>query len=123
MQRILVIDNDECIRDTIGVMLERESYLLLYAADGKSGYQKTIWPTTPIAWRSPANCSSTTHRALMRPSPQTCLLAPYATARPPASVAAISGDIGQVLNSTEHQSKPSSVNWSQEGPEFSPTHQ
>ena len=42
MQRILVIDDDECIRDTIGVMLERESYIPLYAADGKSGYEKAL---------------------------------------------------------------------------------
>jgi DNA-binding response OmpR family regulator len=42
MQKILVIDDDECIRDTIGVMLERESYMPLYAADGKSGYEKAL---------------------------------------------------------------------------------
>jgi DNA-binding response OmpR family regulator len=42
MQKILVIDDDECIRDTIGVMLQRESYLPLYAADGKSGYEKAL---------------------------------------------------------------------------------
>jgi DNA-binding response OmpR family regulator len=42
MQKILVIDDDECIRDTIGVMLERESYIPLYAGDGKSGYEKAL---------------------------------------------------------------------------------
>ncbi len=42
MQKILVIDDDDCIRDTIGVMLERESYIPLYAADGKSGYEKAL---------------------------------------------------------------------------------
>jgi DNA-binding response OmpR family regulator len=42
MQKILVIDDDECIRDTIGVMLERESYIPLFAADGKSGYETAL---------------------------------------------------------------------------------
>ncbi|MFZ1009161.1 MAG: response regulator transcription factor [Candidatus Sulfotelmatobacter sp.] len=42
MQKILVIDDDECIRNTIGVMLERESYMPLYAADGRSGYEKAL---------------------------------------------------------------------------------
>jgi DNA-binding response OmpR family regulator len=42
MKKILVIDDDDCIRDTIGVMLERESYIPLYAADGKSGYEKAL---------------------------------------------------------------------------------
>jgi len=42
MQKILVIDDDECVRDMIGEMLERERYIPLYAADGKSGYEKTL---------------------------------------------------------------------------------
>src|SRR5271169_2057800 len=42
MQKILVIDDDECLRDTIGVMLERESYTPLFAADGKAGYEKAL---------------------------------------------------------------------------------
>src|SRR5271154_940965 len=42
MQKILVIDDDECLRDMIGVMLERESYMPLYAADGKGGYEKAL---------------------------------------------------------------------------------
>ncbi|MGA7409923.1 MAG: response regulator transcription factor [Bryobacteraceae bacterium] len=42
MQKILVIDDDECLRDTIGVMLERESYTPLFAADGKGGYEKAL---------------------------------------------------------------------------------
>ena len=42
MQKILVIDDDECLRDTIGVMLERESYTPLFASDGKGGYEKAL---------------------------------------------------------------------------------
>jgi DNA-binding response OmpR family regulator len=42
MQKILVIDDDESLRDTIGVMLERENFLPLLAADGKSGLEKAI---------------------------------------------------------------------------------
>lgn len=42
MQKILVIDDDENLRDTIGVMLERESFVPLLAADGKSGFEKAL---------------------------------------------------------------------------------
>lgn len=42
MQKILIIDNDECARDAIGVVLEREGYIPLHAADGKSGYEKAL---------------------------------------------------------------------------------
>jgi DNA-binding response OmpR family regulator len=42
MQKILVIDDDESLRDTIGVMLERENFLPILAADGKSGFEKAI---------------------------------------------------------------------------------
>ena len=42
MQRILVIDDDENLRDTIGVMLERENFAPLFAGDGKSGFDKAI---------------------------------------------------------------------------------
>ena len=37
MQTILVIDDDENLRDTIGVLLEREGFKPIFAADGKSG--------------------------------------------------------------------------------------
>src|ERR1039457_1519625 len=37
MQTILVIDDDENLRDTIGVLLEREGFRAILAADGKSG--------------------------------------------------------------------------------------
>jgi DNA-binding response OmpR family regulator len=42
MHKILVIDDDECLRDTIGVMLEREGYTPLFAADGNGGYEKAL---------------------------------------------------------------------------------
>jgi DNA-binding response OmpR family regulator len=42
MQKILVIDDDESLRDTIGVMLEREKFQPILAADGKSGLEKAI---------------------------------------------------------------------------------
>lgn len=42
MQTILVIDDDESLRDTIGVMLERENFVPIFAADGKSGFDKAL---------------------------------------------------------------------------------
>lgn len=40
MQTILVIDDDENLRDTIGVLLEREGFKAIFAADGRSGLDK-----------------------------------------------------------------------------------
>ena len=37
MQTVLVIDDDENLRDTIGVLLEREGFKAVLASDGKSG--------------------------------------------------------------------------------------
>jgi DNA-binding response OmpR family regulator len=42
MQKILVIDDDESLRDTIGMMLERENFLPILAADGKAGLEKAL---------------------------------------------------------------------------------
>jgi DNA-binding response OmpR family regulator len=42
MATILVIDDDESLRDTIGLMLEQEGYRPLLAADGISGYERAI---------------------------------------------------------------------------------
>ena len=42
MQTILVIDDDESLRETIGVMLERENFVPLFAGDGKSGFEKAL---------------------------------------------------------------------------------
>jgi DNA-binding response OmpR family regulator len=42
MQTILVIDDDEAIRQVIGVMLENESFRSIMAADGKTGLQEAF---------------------------------------------------------------------------------
>src|SRR5271155_118226 len=42
MTTILVIDDDESLRDTIGLMLEEEGYRPLLAADGKTGYERAL---------------------------------------------------------------------------------
>src|SRR5262249_36165609 len=42
MTTILVIDDDESLRDTIGLMLEAEGYRPLLAADGKTGYERAL---------------------------------------------------------------------------------
>ena len=42
VQKILVIDDDETVRETIGVMLERESFSPYFAADGKTGFQSAL---------------------------------------------------------------------------------
>jgi len=42
MRKILVIDDDESLRETIGILLERENFLPIFAADGKSGRDKAL---------------------------------------------------------------------------------
>ncbi|HLH07504.1 MAG TPA: response regulator transcription factor [Terriglobales bacterium] len=42
MQTILVIDDDESLRDTIGVLLERENFSPVFATDGRSGFEKAL---------------------------------------------------------------------------------
>lgn len=42
MQTILVIDDDEDLRDTIGVLLEREGFKAALAADGKTGLEHAL---------------------------------------------------------------------------------
>jgi len=42
MPSILVIDDDETVRDTISVMLEQEGFQAHLAADGKQGYEKAL---------------------------------------------------------------------------------
>ena len=42
MQTILVIDDDENLRDTIGVLLEREGFRAILAPNGKSGLDQAI---------------------------------------------------------------------------------
>jgi DNA-binding response OmpR family regulator len=42
MQTILVIDDDESLRDTIGLLLEREGFRPILAADGNIGLQEAF---------------------------------------------------------------------------------
>jgi len=42
MQTILVIDDDDSLRDTIGVMLEQEGFRAVLVADGKTGFDKAV---------------------------------------------------------------------------------
>jgi DNA-binding response OmpR family regulator len=42
MQKILVIDDDETIRETIGILLERENFIPILAADGAQGLQQAL---------------------------------------------------------------------------------
>src|SRR5258708_736173 len=42
MQTILVIDDDESLRDTIGVMLEQEGFRAVLAGDGRAGFDKAV---------------------------------------------------------------------------------
>src|SRR6266536_6063867 len=42
MQTILVIDDDESLRDTIAVMLEQEGFRAVLTGDGRDGFEKAI---------------------------------------------------------------------------------
>lgn len=42
MQTILVIDDDESLRDTVALMLEQEGFRPLLAGDGKAGYEQAL---------------------------------------------------------------------------------
>jgi DNA-binding response OmpR family regulator len=42
MQTILVIDDDESLRDTIGVMIEQEGFRAVLVGDGRAGFDKAI---------------------------------------------------------------------------------
>lgn len=42
MQTILVIDDDDSLRDTIGLMLEHEGFRALLEGDGKSGFDRAL---------------------------------------------------------------------------------
>jgi DNA-binding response OmpR family regulator len=42
MQTILVIDDDESLRDTIGVLLEQEGFRAVLAGDGRTGYEQAV---------------------------------------------------------------------------------
>jgi DNA-binding response OmpR family regulator len=42
MATILVIDDDESLRDTIGIMLEQEGFRPLLVADGRAGFERAL---------------------------------------------------------------------------------
>ncbi|MGH9612019.1 MAG: response regulator transcription factor [Bryobacteraceae bacterium] len=42
MQTVLVIDDDENLRDTIGIMLEKEGFRPVLAGDGNTGFQQAL---------------------------------------------------------------------------------
>jgi DNA-binding response OmpR family regulator len=42
MQTILMIDDDEHLRETVGILLERENFVPIFAADGRNGLDKAI---------------------------------------------------------------------------------
>lgn len=42
METVLVIDDDRALCDTLGVMLEREGFQPVLAADGRSGFERAI---------------------------------------------------------------------------------
>src|SRR5215469_2162128 len=42
MQTILVIDDDESLRDTIGVMVEQEGFRAVLVGDGRAGFEKAV---------------------------------------------------------------------------------
>src|SRR5713226_1426316 len=42
MQTILVIDDDESLRDTIGVLLEQEGFRAVLVEDGRQGFEKAL---------------------------------------------------------------------------------
>ena len=42
MQTVLVIDDDNNLRDTVGVMLEREGYRPVLAGDGRTGFEQAV---------------------------------------------------------------------------------
>ena len=42
MQNILVIDDDDSLRETIGLMLEQENFRVTLCGDGREGYEKAL---------------------------------------------------------------------------------
>src|ERR1700730_166261 len=48
MQTILVIDDDESLRDTIGVMLEQEGFRAVLAGDGRHGFDTAVTIKTDL---------------------------------------------------------------------------
>ncbi len=42
MKTVLVIDDDESLRETVGILLEKENFSPIFAADGTTGFEKAI---------------------------------------------------------------------------------
>lgn len=42
MQTILMIDDDEQLRETVGILLERENFVPIFSGDGRNGLDKAI---------------------------------------------------------------------------------
>jgi DNA-binding response OmpR family regulator len=42
MQTILVVDDDESLRETVGILLEKENFVPVFAGDGRTGFEKAI---------------------------------------------------------------------------------
>ena len=42
MQNILVVDDDDSLRDTIGLMLEQEGFHVTLVEDGLKGYNEAL---------------------------------------------------------------------------------
>lgn len=42
MQTILVVDDDESLRETVGVLLEKENFIPVFAGDGRTGFDKAV---------------------------------------------------------------------------------
>jgi DNA-binding response OmpR family regulator len=49
MQTIAVIDDDESLRDTIGVLLEQEGFRAALSADGRAGYESVLFSKPDLA--------------------------------------------------------------------------
>ena len=64
MQTILVIDDDESLRDTIGVMLEQEGFHAELAADGRGGYDRALTLQAGSAAGGPAAAGNERRRDL-----------------------------------------------------------
>ena len=50
VQTILVIDDDDSLRDTIGVMLEQEGFRALLEGDGRAGFERRSRPNPTWSW-------------------------------------------------------------------------
>jgi DNA-binding response OmpR family regulator len=42
MQTILVVDDDESLRETVGILLEKENFIPVFAGDGRTGFEKAV---------------------------------------------------------------------------------